>query len=174
MIQTSVKRHLRRGRPVKRHVRVIIPKPPLKFKRGVAWTLPTPYYTAVGRDSEGGVIDPETANLETYPVTESRGGNFSDDPTFAAFQAKDIYWEEADSRREIMRLVRRIENGLPIDPIEANVDARTGRVDNFNGGHRLRAAAIAGLKTIPIAVNWVDEAGVLARPARPPRIQWIT
>jgi hypothetical protein len=137
------------------------------------WVLPRPPIPE-GYDGYYGdevTIEVARATVEDWPITKSAGGDTSDDPREAAFEAKDVYWEDADSRATIRRLVKRIQNCREIDPATAEVDADTGQTLSFDGGHRLRAAMIAGLKTMPVAVEWTRNGETVGAPTPRPRIK---
>ena len=144
---TLVKRHARLGRPVRTHVRWVLPS-----RRQMAHLIRTGEMF-----DEGGFMasewgpgrlvwkTPEEALGGSHgPVTEEQMQHQIEGMGYGKTGDIETYQTEV-----IDDLVARIRNGLPIDPIGQTFDSR-GEV-LFNGLHRIVAAKIAGSK-VPVVV----------------------
>jgi len=118
----------------------------------VKWVLPPDRSTWDTGDSTR--VNPEVATVEWVRLI---GGPSYDD-----------YYKEEDDAKQIGRLVQRLEDEEEIDPPTAHVRVETGEVIGFDGGHRLRAALEAGIREMPLWVEWVNEQGeTVSRPSHP-------
>lgn len=183
MTETVVRRHARKRKRggvtiVRRHSRWVLP--PDKEWRN-RWSF---------RELQIGDEDIPLMSVEAVPIKEYWG---TSEPTGLKFAAFDVYGEDAGSRRNMKMLADRMRAGKPVDPVGAVVNAVTGNIEDFDGGHRTRAAAIANVPALQIAVSWqvanpapnagkhnppgvdppyVPKEIAVPRPANPPRIRW--
>lgn len=160
--KTVVPGYSRRGEPHR-----INPVPSI---RRPEWVLPSEPL-GIGDFDELPVSDEDIKHMTIEKVPTDVYWN-TNNSAHSAFLAKDVYWEEPEDRNAIRSLARAMRAGHPVPPVGAVADVETGVIEEFDGGHRIRAAAIAGTRYIPIAVAWSRNGKIVPKPVSAPAIRW--